>query len=113
MKLRKIKGLFTKGNFDILLLQETRSDGGNSELKMWKKIFNCKQIYLTSYGTRAVGAGIIVRSEDIFKVLHHFEDPLGRYVGMIGDHKDGKFLVLSFYSPSLSKEIKKFIIKKI
>ena len=40
LKLRKIKGLFTKGNFDILLLQETRSDGGNDEFKRWKKIFN-------------------------------------------------------------------------
>ena len=69
--------MFTKGNFDILLLQETRSDGSEKELKKWYKNFNCKQIYLTSYGTRAVGAGIIVRSDETFKVLHQFVDPAG------------------------------------
>jgi hypothetical protein len=30
--------LFTKGNFDILLLQETRTDGIEKELKNGKKL---------------------------------------------------------------------------
>ena len=42
-----------------------------------------------------------------------FKDPEGRYVGVIGDHEEGKFLVLSFYSPSVSKEIKSFVIDHI
>ena len=105
--------MFTKGNFDILLLQETRSDGSESELKKWRKVFNCKQIYFTSYGTRAVGAGIIVRDPETFNVLHQFADPAGRYLGIVGDHEEGKFLILSFYSPSVSKEIKAFVINHI
>ena len=105
--------MFLKGGFDILLLQETRSDGSQNELKKWQKVFKCRQIYLSSYGTQAVGTGIIVRSEESFKVLHHFKDPLGRYVGIIGDHEEGKFLILSFYSPSISNEIKEFIINEI
>ena len=113
LKLRKIKKLFTKGNFDILLLQETRSDGTEKESKKWQKIFNSKQIYLSSFGTRSVGAGIIVRNKDTFNVHHHFEDPLGRFVGIVGDHEEGKFLVLSFYSPSVEKEIKDFAINHI
>ena len=68
LKLRKIKNVFNRGNFDILLLQETRSDGTEKELQKWKKCFNAKQLYLTSFGTRAVGAGIIVKCEDTFKV---------------------------------------------
>ena len=95
------------------MLQETRTDGTNRELKKWQKIFNTKHIYLTAFGTRAVGAGIVIRSEETFKVLSSFHDPLGRYVGVIGDHEDGKFLVLSFYSPSISREIKDFIINSI
>ena len=55
----------------------------------------------------------MIRSEDTFKVLSSFHDPLGRYVGVIGDHEDGKFLVLSFYSPSISREIRDFIINDI
>ena len=39
--------------------------------------------------------------------------PLGRYVGVIGDHEEGKFLVLSFYSPSVEKEIENFVINKL
>ena len=105
--------MFTKGNFDILLLQETRTDGSEKEYKKWKKVFNCKQIYLTPYGTRAVGAGIIVSSEEVFKVRHHFEDPSGRFVGIVGDHEEGTFLVLSFYSPSVSGEIREFVINSI
>ena len=105
--------MFTKGGFDILLIQETRSDGSDKEIKKWQKIFNCKQIFLTSYGTRAVGTGIIVRNPEVFKVLHHFEDPEGRYVGIVGDHEEGKFLVLSFYSPSIASEIKTFVIDQI
>ena len=62
---------------------------------------------MTAFGTRAVGAGIVIRSDDTFKVLSSFHDPLGRYVG------GGKFLVLSFYSPSISREIKDFIINSI
>ena len=61
-KLRKIKNLFTKGNFDILLLQETRSNGTEKEFKKWSKLFNTKQIYLTEFGTNSVGAGIIVKN---------------------------------------------------
>ena len=113
IKLRKVKNSFTRGNFDIFLLQETRTDGTEKELKKWQKIFNTKNIYLTSFGTRAVGAGIVIRSEEHFKVLSSFHDPLGRYVGVIGDHEDGKFLVLSFYSPSISREIRDFIINSI
>ena len=112
-KIRKIKNSFTRGNFDIFLLQETRTDGTEKELKKWQKIFNTKQIYLTAFGTRAVGAGIVIRSDETFKVLSSFHDPLGRYVGVIGDHEEGKFLVLSFYSPSISREIRDFIINSI
>ena len=113
IKLRKIKNSFTKGNFDILLVQETRTDGCDKELKKWQKIFNTKQIFLTTFGTRAVGAGIIIRSNDTFNVLESFSDPLGRYIGVIGDHEDGRFLVLSFYSPSVSREIQDFVINSI
>ena len=95
------------------MIQETRTDGSERELKKWQKIFNTKHIYLTAFGTRAVGAGIVIRSDDTFKVLSSFHDPLGRYVGVIGDHEDGKFLVLSFYSPSISREIRDFIINSI
>ena len=113
IKLRKISNLFTKGNFDIFLLQETRTDGSSKELKKWYKVFNTKQIFLTSLGTRAVGAGIVIRNNENFNVLNTFKDPEGRYVGVIGDHEEGKFLVLSFYSPSVSKEIKSFVIDHI
>ena len=113
IKLRKIKNSFTKGNFDILLVQETRTDGCDKELKKWQKIFNTKQIFLTTFGTRAVGAGIIIRSNDTFNVLESFSDPLGRYIGVIGDHEEGRFLVLSFYSPSVSREIQDFVINSI
>ena len=101
--------MFNRGNFDILLLQETRSDGTEKELKKWKKRFNAKQLYLTFFWTRAVGAGIIVKCQDTFKVHRCFDDPLGRYIGIIGDHEEGKLLVLSFYSPSIDNEIKKFV----
>ena len=96
-----------------MLLQETRSDGSEKELKKWQKIFNSKNIYLTSFGTRAVGTGIVVRSNDNFNVLHSFSDPEGRYIGIIGDHEEGKFLVLSFYSPSIAREIRDFVIDRI
>ena len=101
------------GNFDILLLQETRSDGSEKEMKKRQKIFNSKQIYLTSYGARSVGAGIIVKNNDSFNVHRCFCDPDGRYVGIVGDHEEGKFLVLSFYSPSVDREIKEFVINHI
>ena len=45
VKLRKVKNLFCRGNFDILLLQETRSLGDEKEIKKWQKIFNMKQIF--------------------------------------------------------------------
>ena len=111
--MRKIKKLFEKGGFDILLLQETRSDGSEKEIKKWKKVFNCKHIYSSSFGTQAVGAGIIIHSEESFNVLHNFSDPLGRYVAVIGDHEEGKLLMLSFYSPSVAKEIKDFVLGPI
>ena len=110
VKLRKIKNLFNKGSFDILLIQESRTDGCEKELKNWRKIFNSKQIYLTNFGTQSVGAGIIVRNEEYFKVHHSFLDPLGRYVGIVGDHEDVKFLIISVYSPSIELEIKNFVI---
>ena len=113
IKLRKICNLFTRGNFDILLLQETRTDGTEKELKKWQKIFRSKQIYLSNFGTRSVGAGIIIKNEDSFKVHQCFHDPLGRYVGVVGDHEEGKFLILSFYSPSVENEIKDFVINSI
>ena len=113
VKLRKVKNLFTKGNFDILLVQETRSEGSEKEIKKWSKLFNSKQIYLTNFGTKSVGAGIIVKNEEVFKVHKYFLDPLGRYAGVVGDHEDGKFLILSFYSPSVEKEIKDFVIDKL
>ena len=96
-----------------MLLQETRSDGSEKEIKKWNKIFNSKQIYLTKFGPQSVGAGIVVRNEECFKVHHCFLDPLGRYVGIVGDHEEGKFLVLSFYSPSIGNEIKKFVINDL
>ena len=113
IKLRKIRKLFTRGNFDVLMLQETRTDGSEKELKKWQKIFNSKQIYLTNFGTRSVGAGIIIKNEDSFKVHQSFHDPLGRYVGVVGDHEEGRFLILSFYSPSVENEIKTFVINSI
>ena len=66
--------MFTKGKFDLFLLEETRTDGTEKELKKWRKIFNTKHIYLTAFGTRAVGAGIVIRSEETFKVLQTFQD---------------------------------------
>ena len=113
LKLRKVKNSFIKGNFDILLLQETRTDGSEKELKKWQKVFNSKQIYLSAFGTRAVGTGIVVRNSEVFKVLQSFHDPQGRFTGIIGDHEEGKFLILSFYSPSVAREIRDFVIKYI
>ena len=84
IKLRKICNLFTRGNFDVLLLQETRTDGSEKELKKWKKVFNSKQIYLTNFGTRSVGAGIIIKNEESFKVHQSFHDPQGGYWGRWG-----------------------------
>ena len=46
-------------------------------------------------------------------MLQSFQDPQGRYIGIIGDHEEGKFLVLSFYCPSISREIRDFIINSI
>ena len=39
IKLRKIKKLLNRGDFDVLHLQETRSDGSDNELKKWRKVF--------------------------------------------------------------------------
>ena len=113
IKLRKIHNLFTKGRFDILLLQETRTDGTEKEFKKWQKIFHSNQIYLTNFGTRSVGAGIVIRDEETFKVHQCINDPQGRYVAVVGDHEEGKFLILSFYSPSVENEIKNFVINSI
>ena len=113
LKLRKIKNLMTRGNFDILLLQETRSDGTEIELKRWRKIFNSKQIFLSDFGPNSVGAGIIIGNDQVFKVHTQFSDPEGRFVGVIGDHEDGQFLILSFYSPSIEGEIKDFVLNKL
>ena len=81
--------------------------------KKWQKKFNTKHIYFTSFGTWAVGAGIIVKSNETFDVHHYFSDPQGRYVGIVGDHEEGRFLVLSFYSPSIETEMKDFVIDNI
>ena len=34
-------------------------------------------------------------------------------MGIVGDHEDGKFLVVSFFSPSIDKEIKQFVINSL
>ena len=80
-----------KGNFDILLLQETRTERNEKEIKQGQKLFNTKQILLTNYGTNSVGAGILKRNEDIFQVHHSFSDPSGRYIGVIGDTRKENF----------------------
>ena len=113
IKLRKVKKSFIKGKYDILFLQETRTDGSEKELKKWQKMFLTKQIFLTNYGTESVGTGIVIRNEETFKVNHSFIDPDGRYVGLVGDHEEGQFLVLGFYSPYLDQSIKDFILNKI
>ena len=81
IKLRKIRNLFTRGNFDILLLQETRTNGDDKELKKWQKIFQSKQIYLTNFGTRSVGAGIVIKMKIRLKftivLMIHRADMLG------------------------------------
>ena len=100
--MRKVKRLFDRGKFDILLLQETRTDGSFKAKQMWKKIFNSSQIFLTKQGSNAVGAGVVIGSENIFKVSSHILDPLGRYAAVIGDHEEGKFLILSFTAPLLT-----------
>ena len=78
-------------------------------MKKWSKIFNNSQIYFTEYGTNAVGAGIIIKNNGCFRVDHVLKDPLGRFIGVLGDHEDGRFLIGSFYCPSLDNEIKNFI----
>ena len=60
-----------------------------------------------------MGTGIVVRDKETFNVQHTFNDPEGRYIGIIGDHEEGKFLVLSFYSPSVAREIRDFVINRI
>ena len=55
----------------------------------------------------------MIGSENVFKVSSHLLDPLGRYAAVIGDHEEGKFLILSFYSPSLDTQIKDFILNHI
>ena len=67
-----------------------------------------KRIFLTLYGTRAVGTGIVVQCHET--VHHTFKDPEGRFIGIIGDHEEGKFLFLSFYAPSVAREILDFVI---
>ena len=94
-------------------MQETRTDGSDQEFKKWSKIFNTNQIFLTGYGSNSVGAGIVIRSSDVFKVDQVIKDPLGRYVAVLGDHEDGRFLVASFYCPSQDKEIRQFIDNEV
>ena len=113
IKLRKIKNNFDRGKFNVLFVQETRTSGSEKELKRWQKVFNSKQIFLTSAGTESVGAGIVIRDEESFTVRHSFIDPEGRYVGLVGDHEDSQFLLLSFYSPYVDREIKDFVMSKI
>ena len=91
------------------MLQETRSDGSEKERRKWQTIFNTKQVFLSKFGSSAVGTGIIIKNEDIFKVQHQFVDPNGRYIAVIGDHEEGRFLVLSYYAPSVDNEIENFI----
>ena len=45
--------------------------------------------------------------------MQSFHDPQGRYPGIIGDHEEGKFMILSFCSPSVAREIRHFVIKNI
>ena len=40
---------------------------------------------------------------------HHFIDPGGRYVAVIGDHEESSFLILSLYSPTIEAQIKLFV----
>ena len=77
------------------------------------KNISLKANIFNKFGTNSVGAGIIVKNEDVFKVHHYFIDPDGRYVGIVGDHEDGKFLVISFYSPSIDIEIKRFVVNSL
>ena len=42
----------------------------------------------------AVGAGIIIKNDADFQVQHVLTDPSGRYVGVVGDHNEGSFLIL-------------------
>ena len=60
-----------------------------------------------------MGAGIVIRDEETFKVHQCINDPQGRYVAVVGDHEEGEFLILSFYSPSVENEIKNFVINSI
>ena len=53
-----------------------------------------------------MGTGIVVRCNETFNVHHTFKDPEGKFIGIIGDHEEGKFLVSSFYSPSVAREIR-------
>ena len=98
---------------DILLLQETRSDGSKKESKKWSKIFNTNQIFFTEFGSEAVGSGIIIRNNDKFRVDNVIKDPQGRFVAILGDHEEGRFLVSSFYCPSQNNDIKRFIEDEI
>ena len=97
MKLRKVKQLYEKGQYDIFLLQETRSEGSEKEIKKWRKIFNTNHVYLTEQGANSVGAGIIVRNDETFRVDNVIKDPQGRYIAIIGDHEECRFLIASFY----------------
>lgn len=94
---------------DILLCQETRSDGSYRETKKWSKMFYTNHIFLTEYGSESVGVGIIIRNNDKFRVDNVIKDPLGRFVAVTGDHEEGRFLISSFYCPSQNNDIKKFV----
>ena len=68
---------------------------------------------MTKLGSTAVGAGIIVKNDEVFKVHQSFLDPKGRYVAIIGDHEDGRFLIVSFYAPYIEREIKEFVFNDL
>ena len=68
---------------------------------------------MTEQGANSVGAGIIVRNDETFRVDNVIKDPLGRYIAIIGDHEEGRFLIASFYCPSQDIKIKDFISNEV
>ena len=108
LKLRKIKQIFDKAKFDIFLLQEIRTDGSQKEIKKWSKIFDTNHIFFTEHGSESVGAGIIIRNNNKFRVDNVIKDPLGRFISVLGDHEEGRFLITCMYCPSQNNVIKLF-----
>ena len=52
---------------------------------------------------------IVIKNNDCFNVHHHFIDPGGRYVAVIGNHEESSFLILNLYSPTIEAQIKLFV----